>query len=125
MLDKHFIKDYNNLFARLKRSSKSIDQAMSLVVGGNFEALGQIQTDLLRMYGLRDGLRLIDLGCGSGRTAVALSREFNIDYHGIDVVKPMLKYAKANTPRNYRYSLVKELHIPDDDASADMLCAFS
>ena len=66
MLDKHFISYYDKLVTRLKKSSASVDQAMSLAVGGSFDAIGQIESDLLRMYGLRDGMRLIDLGCGSG-----------------------------------------------------------
>ena len=125
MLDKHFISYYDKLVTRLKKSSASVDQAMSLAVGGSFDAIGQIESDLLRMYGLRDGMRLIDLGCGSGRAAVALSRDFKIDYHGTDIVQALLDYAKSKTPKHYRYSLVKELHIPDPDASADMICAFS
>jgi ubiquinone/menaquinone biosynthesis C-methylase UbiE len=125
MLDKHFVSYYEKLVTRLRKSSGSVDQAMSLAVGGSFDAIGQIEADLLRMYGLRDGMRLIDLGCGSGRAAVAISRAFNIEYHGTDIVQDLLDYAKAKTPRSYRYSLVRELHIPDRDASADMICAFS
>ena len=124
-LTQHFIRDYNKLVTRLTKSSASLDQAMSLAVGGNFAAFGQIESDLLRMVGLRDGMRLIDLGCGSGRAAVAIARDFKIDYHGIDIVQALLDYAKANTPAHYRYSCVEQIEIPDQDASADMICAFS
>lgn len=125
MLEKHFLKDYIAHVAKLKSSSRSLEEAMSLAVGGNFEAMGQIEADLLRMYGLCDGARLIDLGCGSGRTAVAISRDLQVDYHGIDIVEDLLDFARAHTPQSYRYSRVEELQIPDQDGRADMICAFS
>ena len=124
-LGQHYSRDYNRHVAHLTKSSASLEQAMSLAVGGNFSAIGQIHSDLFRMLGLRDGMRLLDLGCGSGRTAAAVARDFNIEYHGVDVVQKLLDYAKAHTPAHYRYSHVEQIQIPDEDASADMICAFS
>ena len=121
----HFVHDYNALVRRLNETSASVDQAMSRAVGGDFAVFGQIHSDLLRMFGLRDGMRLVDLGCGSGRTAVGIARDFKIEYHGVDVVPELLQYAKAHTPANYRFSQVEHIHIPDKDASTDMICAFS
>lgn len=124
-LTQHYSRDYNRHVTHLTKSSASLEQAMSLAVGGNFAAIGQIHSDLFRMIGLRDGMHLLDLGCGSGRTAVAVARDFNIEYHGVDVVQKLLDYAKAHTPTHYRYSLVEQIMIPDRDKSADMICAFS
>lgn len=120
----HFIKDYRALVSRL-RGEKSEKEAMAEAVGGSFDAIGQIEADLLRMFGLKKGMKLIDLGCGSGRAAVALARDFDIQYHGIDIVEDLIDFARKNTPSTYRYSVVEELRIPDADASVDMVCAFS
>lgn len=120
----HFVSDYRRLVERLKGQGDEAS-AMARAVGGSYDAIGQIESDLLRMYGLRDGMRLIDLGCGSGRAATALARDFQIEYHGTDVVPDLLEYARRNTPANYRYSLVDKIEIPDADACADMVCAFS
>lgn len=125
MLDKHFLNDYREHVRQLKATAPSLKEAMSQAIGGNFDAGGQIEADLLRLYGLRSGMHLVDLGCGSGRAAVSISRDLEIEYHGIDVVQDLLDFARANTPPNYRYSLVEQLQIPDRDASADMVCAFS
>ena len=121
----HYARDYNRHVTHLTKTTDSLDKAMSIAVGGNFAAMGQIQSDLLRMLGLRDGMRVLDVGCGSGRGAIALARDFKIDYHGIDVVQALLDYAKANTPAHYRYSRVEQIEIPDADASTDMVVAFS
>ena len=120
----HFATDYKRLVAGLKGRSDEAT-AMARAVGGSYDAIGQIESDLLRMYGLRDGMRLIDLGCGSGRAATALARDFQIEYHGTDVVPDLLDYARRNTPATYRYSVVDKIEIPDTDACADMVCAFS
>lgn len=124
-LNQHYSRDYNRHVARLTKSSQSLDEAMSLAVGGNFEAIGRIHSDLLRLVGLRNGMNVLDLGCGSGRTAAVLARDFEIEYHGIDVVQALLDYAKSKTPANYRYSLVQQIEIPQADASIDLACAFS
>jgi 2-polyprenyl-3-methyl-5-hydroxy-6-metoxy-1,4-benzoquinol methylase len=63
-------------------------------------------------------------GAGQGELR-SFSRDFDIDDHGIDVVQPLLDYAKAHTPAKYDYWLVQQIQIPDNDASADTMCAFS
>lgn len=121
---RHFVTDYNQHVAHLKVAHDE-KTAMSLAIGGQYEAFGQIQLDLLRLYGLRDGVSLIDLACGSGRTATAVSREFDITYLGVDVVQDLIDYAARNTPDHYRYAISEDLKIPAADASADLVCSFS
>jgi ubiquinone/menaquinone biosynthesis C-methylase UbiE len=48
--------------------------AMSLAVGGDYEFMGEALRVRLERFGLKEGDYLIDVGCGSGRLAYALSR---------------------------------------------------
>ena len=74
----HFIEDYERLVAR-HVETYPIDEAMSLVVGGgSYEIFGQMEAEIVQAAGLRDGMRLVDLGCGSGRLASALHRGLSI-----------------------------------------------
>jgi cyclopropane fatty-acyl-phospholipid synthase-like methyltransferase len=56
--------------------------------------VGAIEADIMRYAGLKDGMSLIDLGCGSGRLASVLSRSMNIEFTGIDIVQPLLDYVR-------------------------------
>jgi SAM-dependent methyltransferase len=119
-----FVADYERLVARLVRS-KPLDEAMEAAVGGGYEIFGGIETGIVRGAGLRDGMRLIDLGCGSGRLASALQAQgARLSYVGIDIVKSLLEYAKKKAP-GYEFILHRDLSIPQPDASADMVSAFS
>jgi ubiquinone/menaquinone biosynthesis C-methylase UbiE len=69
-------------------------------------------------------MRLVDLGCGSGRLAAVLYGNIDISYVGIDIVQAVLDYAKKKAPR-YQFLLHKELSIPQEDNSVHMVCAFS
>ena len=71
-------------------------------------------------------MSLIDLGCGSGRLATALGQDGPaIDYLGIDVVQVLLDYARSRAPSNYRFVLHRQLDLPVDAGTADVICAFS
>lgn len=120
----HFVEDYERLIANLVETLP-LEEAMSRAVGGNFEATGVIETDILRYAGLQDSMALIDLGCGSGRLAKPLGTSMKIDYLGLDVVQPLLDYARSISPPNYQFVLNEALSIPAGDSSADMVCAFS
>jgi ubiquinone/menaquinone biosynthesis C-methylase UbiE len=120
----HFVQDYEKLIKRLL-GEMPFDEAMAAAVGGDFERVGRIEAAVVRHLGLRDGMSLIDLGCGSGRLAWALGQMMRIDFLGIDIVQPLLDYAKTRTPRTYRFVLHRALDIPAPDASADMVSAFS
>ncbi|MCJ2108916.1 class I SAM-dependent methyltransferase [Methylobacterium sp. E-041] len=69
--------------------------------------------------------KIIDFGCGSGRLAVHVSREFDISYLGLDVVQQLLNYAKTKTPKHYEYLLNRKLSIPSSNESVDWFAAFS
>jgi len=83
------VKAYKGRVRRLKRKN-SPDQAMQLAVGGNFDATGALERDLLIHYGLKKTDYLIDIGCGSGRLAKPLSEYIAGRYLGIDVVADLV-----------------------------------
>jgi ubiquinone/menaquinone biosynthesis C-methylase UbiE len=125
MAEFHFVEDYERHVAGLIEQH-SLDEAMSLAVGGNYEYVGRIEVELLRRFGLRDGMSLFDLGCGSGRLAAAIgSSDLQIEYLGTDVVQALLDYAQSKSSKNYRFILCRELSIPSPDHSFDFACAFS
>ena len=124
MSDFHFVEDYERHVAQLIRKHP-LPEAMSLAVGGHYDEFSVILAEVLAQNGLRDGMSLVDLGCGSGRAAKGISKRLNIEYLGTDVVKRLLEYAATVCPRHYRFKCHRELSVPAADASADMVCAFS
>jgi len=119
----HYVRDYARLVSTFK-SSLSPDTAMSHAVGGNFDATGRIERSIVEHFGLRPGMSLLDLGCGSGRLSAALS-DLEIAYLGIDVVEDLLAYARRRSHPAFVFRLHTALSIPQPDGSLDMVCAFS
>jgi ubiquinone/menaquinone biosynthesis C-methylase UbiE len=119
----HFVEDYERYVAGLLRDFP-LDEAMAHAVGGGYDHIGRIEAGLLRAVGLRDGMRVVDLGCGSGRLSTILHRTMSISYLGIDIVPALLDYAKGKAP-SYEFRCHRELSIPQGDASADLVSAFS
>ena len=120
----HFVEDYEKLVAHMI-ATHPIDEAMALVVGGgDFGIFGGMEADILEAAGLAEGMRVVDLGCGSGRLAAALHGRGKYSYVGIDIVQPLLDYAKTKAP-SYTFVMHRGLSIPQADASADIVSAFS
>lgn len=108
------------------QAGRSRAAAMQFAIGGQFDAYGQIEADMLRFFGLRDQSMLIDVGCGSGRLAIPLSRTHRGPYLGTDIVPDLLEFARESCSRqDWRFEVVDELRIPAPDRSADMVCFFS
>jgi ubiquinone/menaquinone biosynthesis C-methylase UbiE len=99
---------------------------MKVAIGGQFDAYGQVEADMLRFYGLRDDATLIDVGCGSGRLAIPLSRTHRGAYLGTDIVPDLVEFARKTCSRpDWRFEVVDNLEIPAAARSADMVCFFS
>jgi 2-polyprenyl-3-methyl-5-hydroxy-6-metoxy-1,4-benzoquinol methylase len=85
----HFVEDYEKLVANLIEKYP-IDEAMCIAVGSSsyheYREIGATEAEILRYAGLKDGMSLVDLGCGSGRLASELGRSMNIEFTGIDIV---------------------------------------
>lgn len=121
----HFERDYSRMVASL-RAKYPQEEAMQRAVGGEFEEVGRDQITFLEEQGLRDGMAVVDLGCGSGRTAVQLAKRLpKCSYVGIDVVQDLLDHAKSICPPSYRFIRSAAVAFPLPDASADMIIAFS
>lgn len=121
----HFLSSY------LKQSKELLEtheeaQAMSLAVGGDFEAVGALEFCLLKQLGLRPEHSVIDVGCGSGRLANQLKAYLQGTYVGIDVVPELFQYAQRLSARDdWRFYAAPGTTIPEAEASADFITFFS
>lgn len=105
------------------------DEAMSVAVGGDYEFMGSHLVNVLKSYGLKSGDYLIEVGCGSGRVAYALSKSDlfeNVSYLGTDISEELLQYAmKKCRETSWQFVKVDSLKIPEKDEQADLVCFFS
>lgn len=102
------------------------DRAMEQAVGGEFEANGALEVEILKQLGLAGDAYLIDVGCGSGRLANPLSQYLKGAYLGIDIVPELVEYARRLVARpDWRFEVAEGLSIPEADGAADMVCFFS
>ncbi len=117
---------YRKFVKHLLESGGDRDDAMHQAIGGDFEAIGLLERDLLVAQGLRPDDFVIDVGCGSGRLSAPLSTYLTGGYLGTDVVPELLDYPRKSVERpDWRFELVEGLTIPAVDSSADMVCFFS
>jgi SAM-dependent methyltransferase len=122
----HFLNDYRALVRSLMQQFP-LDEAMSRAVGGSYEAVGEVEKQLLIQAGLKRDHVLVDVGCGSGRLAKALAPYLGTTGQvlGTDVVLELLKYAAKDCPAHWRFALVEDIRIPYPDDCADFACFFS
>jgi SAM-dependent methyltransferase len=79
------------------------EEAMIRAIGADdresFDAFGDVQVRVLRHNGLRDGMVIYDVGCGSGRTAAALRRDgWRGTYMGHDIVQELVDHLNRTCP---------------------------
>jgi SAM-dependent methyltransferase len=121
----HFLRDYRRLVGQLI-AEHPLEKAMSIAVGGSYDALGEVEKQLLIALGLLPEHTLVDVGCGSGRLAKALVPYLvSGRYLGTDVVRELLDYARQGCPPSWRFELVEDIRIPFQDNSADFATFFS
>jgi SAM-dependent methyltransferase len=122
----HFVEEYRKLVRELI-AKHPLDEAMSIAVGGTFEFVGQLEKSILIAAGLEPRHTLVDVGCGSGRLAIALKDYLAPEGRliGTDVVPELLDYARERTPSHWEYRLVEDVSIPCQDESADVVSLFS
>lgn len=105
------------------------DIAMYRAVGcktlEEFRHVGDTHVAVLRHNGLRDGMSIYDLGCGSGRTAQALLRAgWSGVYKGADIVQALVDYLNAHVPGSPAV-VNRNLDILADDSSLDIVFHWS
>jgi ubiquinone/menaquinone biosynthesis C-methylase UbiE len=121
----HFVEDYERNVDKFL-SHHPLDEAMQLAVGGHFDLISGIEVDIITAAGLTPEMSVLDLGCGSGRTAIPLATIFpKIDYTGIDVVQRLLDYATSKCPPHFRFLCHQDVTIPLPDGRIDITIAFS
>lgn len=112
---------------RLHRDDR--DLAFADAIGSEsvrwFHKQGDAQVAVLKYHGLRDGMRIYDLGCGCGRTAQALVRSgWSGFYIGADVVSGFVSELRRKCP-NFEAHVHREPTILANDQSIDMLFRWS
>jgi ubiquinone/menaquinone biosynthesis C-methylase UbiE len=86
-----------------------------------FVSQGDGHVAVLFHNGLRDGMSVYDLGCGSGRTAMAPQQSgWHGAYKGADIVRSLVDYLKSQCP-DYVAVVHRDLSIDAADSSPDML----
>lgn len=122
----HDLAKLNRSFVSRMIEHKAGDETLKQAIGGQFDAYGKIEVALLRKLGLTKDQYLIDVGCGSGRLAIPLSKEHDGKYLGTDLVPALIKHARANVvQQDWRFEVISHIGIPEQDDVADMVCFFS
>ena len=126
----HSVHSYNALIARNRRKYRG-DEEMAMIasIGAvsheEFERQGDAHVAVLYHNGLKDGMAIYDLGCGCGRTAMALQRnDWQGTYKGADIVKPLINHLKSNCP-GFEAVIHRDNSIAAADASLDMVFHWS
>lgn len=117
---------YRQHYKQLVETENNEAHAAELAVGGQFERFGKIELALLQSVGFGDGDLLLDVGCGTGRLAVQLSKVHKGRYIGTDVVDDMLAYSRKLVSRpDWEFLVAEGLTVPASDDSARIICFFS
>jgi SAM-dependent methyltransferase len=102
------------------------DEALKAAVGGEFNAFGIVEREVLIQFGLEPDDYVVDVGCGSGRLAKPLSEFLEGRYLGIDVVPDLVDFARELVGRpDWRFEVTEGIAIPEADCRADMVAFFS
>jgi SAM-dependent methyltransferase len=102
------------------------EKAMSLVVGGDYDAYGIIEASVLKALGVDETSTILDVGCGTGRMGYALRETHRGHYIGTDILREMLDYADRKVGRkDWKYLVCAKPPLPLSDSSIDVACLFS
>ena len=120
---------YREHSAELLNTSQKSD-AYAVAIGSvdaeAFIYFGKMEADLLYQYGLSDESVLVDVGCGSGRLALALVSRFNGSYLGTDISPELIAHARGIAQsKNFNFVETIGLTVPVANNSVDFACFFS
>jgi ubiquinone/menaquinone biosynthesis C-methylase UbiE len=121
----NYVKSYEDKLDALI-ATHGRDEAMARIVGGQYHAIGILERSALLTHGLRPEHNVVDVGCGSGRLAVALRSYLTGKFYGTDVLQRALDYAAEKCARpDWEFVRTMEPVIPAPARSADYVCFFS
>jgi len=102
------------------------EKAMEMVVGGQYEEIGILESSALLTLGLQPDHYLVDVGCGSGRLPFVLRGFLKGKYVGTDILGEALDYARERVAReDWDFIQTIEPTIPVPDKKADLVSFFS
>jgi len=127
-LREHSIINYRNYISDLLVSMPE-EEAMMYAIGAvdkeAFVSFGNVQVQVLKYYGLQNGMTIYDLGCGSGRTSQALSRaNWTGNYQGHDVDERLINYLNTHSG-GFKSKTHTELSLLADSESVDLVFHWS
>ncbi|MEM8686992.1 MAG: methyltransferase domain-containing protein [Pseudomonadota bacterium] len=121
----YFVEEYEQHVAQLMKAH-DLDEAMSLAVGGHYEVMGKNLLNVAVHAGLKNGMSVLDFGCGSGRLSTQIAKSAKLkSYLGIDLVQELLDYADNKTPATFTFEKSLGLTIPAKDNTFDIVFCFS
>jgi SAM-dependent methyltransferase len=121
-----YVASYKEHFAKLNQTIAG-DTALRQAVGGEFQAMGQLEFFLIKQYvDVLQPCTVVDVGCGSGRLSVQLAPFQTVSYVGTDIVPEFLEYAKRLSNRkDWIFRESPSIAIPCESGSVDVVCFFS
>lgn len=78
-----------------RRESALPPPSLRTIGGGDFHWVGAHNVRCIRKFTTLDSKRILEIGCGSGRNALALVT-YDVIYHGIDIHKPYISWCIDN-----------------------------
>ncbi len=120
------------------KAPKVPPRAKTFIGGGDFAGVGDAFFNILKRYGLRPDMDVLDVGCGQGRMARPLAGWLTGSYHGFDIDKSGIVWCRthyADMPNfnfvhadiiNERYNpsgriAAKDFRFPYEDNQFDMI----
>jgi SAM-dependent methyltransferase len=122
-----FVGSYNE-FIEYNFANFPIEKAVEVSCGGNREAYGHIEKQILIKYGANPQSTIVDVGCGYGRLAENLVDFLSSGtYLGVDVVPKLIDYARNNTSSSdkIKFEVGAGLELPPLSEKADIISVFS
>jgi len=121
------VEGHRSKYEMLKRGLPAEQVGNTFVGGGDPVEIGFIELEMIRRYKNLSGASVIDIGCGIGRLTRHMIHEDISNYLGTDIIPEILADAEAvakDDPR-FRFAIGVDCKIPADDASADVIVAYS
>jgi SAM-dependent methyltransferase len=106
------------------QSEQMADESMVRTLDAQARAIWPQESPLIRRYGLRDDIRIVDVGCGTGEGAVRLAEMFpRAEVLGLDVLDQSLNLARSRYARlspRLRFENQSAFELREPDRSFDL-----